>query len=71
MDGTALYEAVAAIYIAQATGVILSFGQVILIRRVIHPLFIYFGNTDIFCGSLNGKITASRKAEKIKIINLN
>ena len=32
MDGTALYEAVAAIYIAQAEGLPLSFGDYILIR---------------------------------------
>ena len=34
MDGTALYEAIAAIYIAQAEGMSLSFGDYILIRFV-------------------------------------
>lgn len=32
MDGTALYEAVAAIYISQCVGQDLSIGQVILVR---------------------------------------
>lgn len=32
MDGTALYEAVAAIFIAQHLGISLSFGEVIIIR---------------------------------------
>ena len=32
MDGTALYEAVAAIYISQSLNMTLSFGQVILVR---------------------------------------
>ena len=34
MDGTALYEAIAAIYIAQAEGMSLSFGDYILIRSL-------------------------------------
>ena len=34
MDGTALYEAVAAIYISQCYGLDLSIGQVILVRLV-------------------------------------
>lgn len=32
MDGTALYEAVAAIYISQCVGMDLSLGQIILVR---------------------------------------
>jgi hypothetical protein len=36
MDGTALYEAVAAIYIAQTIGQTLNIGQVILIRLILH-----------------------------------
>jgi Na+/H+-dicarboxylate symporter len=39
-DGTALYEAVAAIFIAQMNDVQLSFGQVVTVRLVIH-LFSY------------------------------
>lgn len=38
MDGTALYEAVAAIYISQCVGMDLTIGQVILVRRVISLL---------------------------------
>ena len=34
MDGTALYEAVAAVFIAQVDNMSLSFGRVILIRCV-------------------------------------
>ncbi|EPB80837.1 hypothetical protein ANCCEY_00039 [Ancylostoma ceylanicum] len=33
MDGTALYEAVAAIYISQCVGLDLSLGQIILVRK--------------------------------------
>ena len=36
MDGTALYEAVAPIFIAQMNGIDLSFGQIITIRLVIY-----------------------------------
>lgn len=32
MDGTALYEAVAPIFIAQMNGIDLSFGQIIIVR---------------------------------------
>ena len=32
MDGTALYEAVAPIFIAQMNGIHLSFGQIIIVR---------------------------------------
>lgn len=32
MDGTALYEAVAAIFIAQMRGISLSFGKVVAVR---------------------------------------
>lgn len=34
MDGTALYEAVASIFIAQVNGIALSIGQVITVRLV-------------------------------------
>lgn len=34
MDGTALYEAVAAIFIAQIRGIVLSWGNIIAIRLV-------------------------------------
>lgn len=34
MDGTALYEAVASIFIAQYLGISLNFGEVIIIRYV-------------------------------------
>ncbi len=32
MDGTALYEAVAALYIAQVTGKVMNIGEIILVR---------------------------------------
>lgn len=35
MDGTALYEAVAAIFIAQHLGITLSIGEVIVVRYVL------------------------------------
>lgn len=46
MDGTALYEAVAAIFIAQLRGIELSFGKIAAVRYVISLIFynhiIYF-----------------------------
>lgn len=40
MDGTALYEAVAAIYIAQTIGQTLNIGQVILIRLIFNYFYL-------------------------------
>ena len=36
MDGTALYEAVAAIFLAQYEGLDLNFGDYVLIRYLLH-----------------------------------
>jgi len=44
MDGTALYEAVAAIFIAQLKGIQLSFGQIAAVRYLHHV--VYF---DLLC----------------------
>jgi len=41
MDGTALYEAVAAIFIAQLKGIQLSFGQIAAVRYVMMFILIY------------------------------
>jgi Na+/H+-dicarboxylate symporter len=41
MDGTALYEAVASIFIAQHLGISLSFGQVIIMILLITFIFIF------------------------------
>ena len=38
MDGTALYEAVAAIFLAQYEGLDLNFGDYVLIRYVLFPM---------------------------------
>lgn len=47
MDGTALYEAVAAIFIAQMNGIQLDWGQIVTVRweykKIAQHICIYFG----------------------------
>lgn len=48
MDGTALYEAVAVIFIGQMNGVNLSIGQVITVRSVRHDTQCVKGTTSVY-----------------------
>ena len=45
MDGTALYEAVAPIFIAQMNGMEMTFGKIIAIRSVVNSFHSQFGVT--------------------------
>ena len=45
MDGTALYEAVAPIFIAQMNGMEMTFGKIIAIRLVVNSFHSQFGVT--------------------------